>query len=66
MVRFDGTEIQDEHDIDLATQCITSLFRDAEKILKRMASTRQTKNADSRIRENVQRCVWLNSMFKMC
>ena len=59
MVRFDGTEVQDEQDIDLATQSITAMFRQAEKTLKRMATGAQVHEAgvDAKIRENVQRFV---------
>ena len=59
MVRFDGTEVQDEQDIDAATQNITVMFRQAEKTLKRMATGAQMHKAgvDAKIRENVQRFV---------
>ena len=57
MVRFDGSESKHEQEIESVTQEITDEFRNAERVLQRMASREQqaTSAADAKARQNVQR-----------
>lgn len=59
MIRFDGTEVQDEAEIENATMDITQEFHRAEKVLKRLAGSGvgeyNSTKADVNIRKNVQR-----------
>lgn len=57
MVRFDNSESEHEHDIEMVTQQITDEFRVAEKGLQRMANRDQgdVSAADAKTRQNVLR-----------
>ena len=55
MVRFDGTETEEEEEIQQEEMKITTTFRHAEKILKTLARSNREGQADFVIRQNVQR-----------
>lgn len=59
MVRFDNSESEHEHEIEMVTQQITDEFRVAEKGLQRMANRDQgdVSAADAKTRQNVLRYV---------
>ncbi|KAF0745779.1 hypothetical protein Ae201684P_011563 [Aphanomyces euteiches] len=57
MVRFDESEAQHDHDIDMATREILTLFRQSENALNKISSGSSSKTsvADRQIRMNIQR-----------
>ncbi|OQS07705.1 syntaxin [Thraustotheca clavata] len=55
MVRFDGQEKQQEHEIDSLTQAISILFQETEAIVRSVTKEQSASSAERSVRVNVQR-----------